>query len=99
MAKKAAQSTSAQLGFRICGIQRYDRKTGDVQRYDKYWGQQVTTQSMTKTLAMFFADGHDEGPLTGISADLVMEVIERLRLLEETLRQLPGMRFWGSSLL
>jgi len=98
MARKAAQSTSAALGFRICGMQCYDRMSGEVQRYDKYWGQQVGVDAMSKSLAMFFADGH-EGPLSGVCGDLVEEVVRKLQLLEATLRQLPGMRFWGSSLL
>lgn len=101
MAAKAAQSTSAALGFRVCGMQGFDRVTGQVQRHDKYWGQRVTVESMSRTLAMFFSLGLDRprGSLAGVSASLVMAVVKKLERLESLLRQLPGKRFWGSSVL
>merc|ERR1719188_1103217 len=80
MAAKAAQSTSAALGFRVCGMQGFDRVTGQVQRHDKYWGQRVTVESMSRTLAMFFGLGldHPRGSLAGVSASLVEAVVRRL---------------------
>jgi len=89
MAAKAQQSTSATLGFRICGMQCHNSETGTAQRYDKYWGQRVTVETMRATLAMFFSLG----------PDLIEQVIEKLQRLEATVRQLVGLRFWGSSLL
>jgi len=101
MAVKAAQSTSASLGFRICGMQCFSPKTGTVQRYDKYWGQQVTAESMGSTLARFFTLGEDadRGPLQGTSRDLVQRVLDKLGRLQDAVLQLPGARFWGGSVL
>jgi len=101
MAAKAAQSTSAILGFRVCGMQGFDRVTGQVKRHDKYWGQRVTVESMSRTLAMFFSLGLDRphGSLAGVSATLVEVVVKKLERLESLLKQLSGMRFWGSSVL
>merc|ERR1712241_1361135 len=39
------------------------------------------------------------GPLVGVSAALVEAVVDKLGRLESILQQLPGKRFWGSSLL
>jgi len=103
MAAKAARSTSAALGFRICGMQSYDAETGTIQRYDKYWGQQISQESMYKTLATFFSRGcrseHAQPGIHGVSRILAEAVVEELGKLEATLRQLRGKRFWGSSLL
>jgi len=101
MAKKAAQTTSATVGFRVCGMQFFDHRSGQVQRFDKYWGQNVTLESMSKTLAMFFSLCLNTvpGPLVGVHAALVQAVVDKLVRLESILQQLPGKRFWGSSLL
>lgn len=102
MAAKAAKTTSAALGFRICGMQCYNAEEDTLQRYDKYWGQQVTVESMCKTLSMFFTSrpgDHQQSLKNGVLRDLVELLIEKVEALETALRRLNGMRFWGSSLL
>jgi hypothetical protein len=102
MAAKAAKTTSAALGFRICGMQCYNVEADSLERYDKYWGQKVTIESMCETLSMFFTSkpGVQQQSLkSGVLKDLVELLIEKLKDLEAALRQLNGMRFWGSSLL
>eukprot|EP00429_Kryptoperidinium_foliaceum_P012988 CAMPEP_0176044732 /NCGR_PEP_ID=MMETSP0120_2-20121206/22202_1 /TAXON_ID=160619 /ORGANISM="Kryptoperidinium foliaceum, Strain CCMP 1326" /LENGTH=677 /DNA_ID=CAMNT_0017378137 /DNA_START=54 /DNA_END=2085 /DNA_ORIENTATION=+ len=89
MAAKAARSTSAALGFRICGMQSYSAETGELHRRDKYWGQQVTQEDMLGALGSFF----------GQRRRLIEAVLERLERLDEVVRRLPGLRFWGCSLL
>lgn len=101
MAKKAAQSTSATLGFRICGMRCYNPETKGIKHYDKYWGQRVSVETMTESLTLFFPNdpNHRNGPMVGIWRNLLDLVIEKLGQLESTLQQLRGLRFWGSSLL
>ncbi|CAE8600502.1 unnamed protein product, partial [Polarella glacialis] len=102
MAAKAAHSTSAALGFRICGMTCFDPNTKATKRYDKYWGQKVSVESMGQALAMFFPSGTSDSstqPMQGVWRSVLKTTIEKLGKLETTLQQLPGMRFWGSSLL
>lgn len=88
--KKAVNSTSHILGFRICGL----RTEGYA--YDKYWGRKLPVEGMQEVLAGFFL--HEQASeeercrvLTGF--------LDSVRRLRELIMGMPRWRFWSASLL
>lgn len=99
MARKAMHSTSAALGFRICGMQCFNRHTRTVKCFDKYFGQQVKLNAMVRTLALFFCGSDGAEPPHGDFRGLIEVLLTKLESLIAIVSHLPGRRFWGSSLL
>ncbi|CAE7207877.1 unnamed protein product, partial [Symbiodinium natans] len=100
MKAKCARSTSRVMGFRLCGLRYFDPATRKMRKSSKKEGQQECQDSVLEKLLDYLR------PLRGQSqeadeADVrsIHEITELLGDLSDVIRQLPGFRFWGCSLL
>ncbi|KAL8870524.1 MAG: hypothetical protein Q9174_003453 [Haloplaca sp. 1 TL-2023] len=93
---KCFQTTSQQLGVRLCGVQVWDMKQ-DIRIYkDKYSGRDVKAgRDFQDSLKQYLYDGLSRGSIL----HRIPAVIEKISKLEKIIRGLPGYRFYASSLL
>ncbi|CAG2103774.1 unnamed protein product [Medioppia subpectinata] len=90
---KCAASTSASLGFRLCGMQVYQQSVDSYQLYqvDKYYGRKISTETGLKRELEVYFKGRTH---------LISSTIKRLKELRSIVEDLRStLRFFSTSLL
>ncbi|KYQ89313.1 hypothetical protein DLAC_09972 [Tieghemostelium lacteum] len=93
MDEKCRNTTSATMGFRVCGLKVYDQKNSVYSNFDKFFGRKLTDADVPSIICKFIDNGlrHRNEILTGIS--------KRLYQLISLFEQQQCFKFYGSSLL
>ena len=97
MMRKCAESTSAIVGFRLCGMRYYDPSTGEMTAISKQDCRRESEASLQQKLQVFFCPVPEQEGLE--EQTQMMDVIQELDALSHAASNLPGWRFWGASLL
>lgn len=86
---KCAASTSARLGVRLCGLQKYNIHEKTFVRRDKYYGRQLTEADFKKAILEFFHNG------VRLRTKVIEKVLERLERLHTVIEKQSSYRFYS----
>ena len=91
--KKSKTSTSAKLGVRFCGSQRFSISNNSFEMLDKYIGRDADEYQLRRLLEKFFTLGG------ALRRDVLNSVLCEISSMKKSLADLEGFRFYSSSLL
>ncbi|KAL3831446.1 hypothetical protein ACJMK2_023197 [Sinanodonta woodiana] len=90
---RCSNTTSATLGFRICGMQVYQRNTQDYLYLDKYHGRTLNQQTVIDEFRRFFRDGNN------LQVRAIACIAEKLKKMIRLLEQQENITLNSCSLL
>ena len=91
--KKSSKSTSAKLGVRFCGSQRFSVSNDSFEMFDKYVGRHADETELRKLLEQFFTLG------CSLRKDVINNVLGEICRMKKSLLDLEEYRFYSSSIL
>eukprot|EP00038_Savillea_parva_P028956 m.68019 g.68019 ORF g.68019 m.68019 type:complete len:1158 (+) comp8484_c0_seq1:350-3823(+) len=92
--QRCAQTTSAILGLRVSGMRVWQDDQDEPVTFDKVYGKQLTEHTFNDVFEQFFDNGKG-----GLRLEVMRRVQKRVEELKDVVKNIPGFRFFSSSLL
>jgi len=86
---KCAASTSASLGVRLCGLQKFNAREKEFAKRDKYYGRKLDADGFKSALYEFFHNG------IRLRTKIIEKVLARLEKLHSVIEKQSSYRFYS----